>query len=139
MEERFDKQDQEFREFFANISPEPISDALKGRIMAEVKLSRDNKYSLESDKKALVAAIIISIVLLGAAVWLLYYFKLMPSFDNLQIPAGGSNGFKFSLPRIDFGGVGVWVMICAVGSVLLIGESLLARHFIGKRKDSKIP
>lgn len=128
MEKRLYNQEKELREYFAAIPTDPMPDALKERIMEGVRKAEEEKFSLKSEKWGLIAAIVISTLFLGTVIWGLFHYKLIPdiAFD-----------FSLKIPQVDMQGAGIWLALGATGLLFLMGESLLAQRFIGKRRHSK--
>lgn len=125
MEKRSHKEENELREYFAAIPTEPVSDALRERVMAAVRKAEAEKFSLKNEKWGLIAAVVVSALLIGVVVWWAIHYKMIPdmTFD-----------LRLKMPPLDLQGAGIWLMLGVTGLLLLIGESLLAKRFIGNRR-----
>lgn len=130
MEKRSYNQEKELREYFTSIPAEPMPDALKERIMAGVRMAEEKKSELQSERWELISVIAVSVLLIVAAIWGALHYKMIPeiTFD-----------LNFKRPSINLEGARIWVMLGVTGLLLLMGESLLARHFIDKRRNTKTP
>lgn len=121
-------QDRMLREHFSAVRPQEMPAGLSARIMESVRTSQKERFSLGSDKWGVVAAAVISALLIAVAIWMGVKFDLFPEVAGLDM--------KLTLPKIDLSGAGMWIMICGCALILLVGESLLWRHFVKKRDSA---
>ena len=124
-------QDRMLREHFSEMRGEEMPAGLGARIMENARAAQQERFSLGKDKWGVVFAAVFSVLLIGTALWLAY--DMMPDMSGfkLTLPKIGHGGME--MPKIDLGGAKIWIMIAGTALILLVGESLLLRHFANKR------
>ncbi len=128
-------QEHQLRELLRTIPAETPSAGLNARIMERVRQAEVRREK-RAERNGLIWTIALSMLILGAGVWMLYTYVDRGFFADFWAERAARTevaGTSFRSPEEYAGIVRRMVPLAGIVLFLLIGDSLLRRHFFLKK------